>query len=143
MISDFAIASKKILTLIPNRVVLATIRNLAKCPSPTTLIQKQYIPALGTKADEQRHQHICIDDSHRRDDVDLARKLIFEKGLGIKSTKVEGLLQSKSYTPTRVWIYLFICSLYALTVVLLERLFPSTLPIQLQFLLLVCPRSFA
>ena len=85
-----------------HRVVLSTIRNLGKCPSLRTLIQKQYIPALGTTADDQRCQHIRLDDDHRQNNVELARKLIFEKGLGIKSTRVEGLLDSKSYTPTRV-----------------------------------------
>jgi len=124
-------------------VVLSTIRNLGKCPSPRTLIQKQYIPGLGTTADDQRRQHIRLDDDHRQNNVELARKSIFEKGLGIKSTKVEGLLESKSYTPTRVWIFVSIHTLYPLTNVLLERLFPLALPIQLQFLLLVCPRSSA
>ena len=38
----------------------------------------------------------------------LPRKFIFEKGLGIKSKGVEGLLESRSYTPTRVCILLFI-----------------------------------
>jgi hypothetical protein len=87
------------------RVVLSTIRNLGKCPSPTTLIEKQYIPGLGTTANDQRHQHIRIDDDHRQENVELARKFIFEKGLGIKSKGVEGLLESRSYTPTRVCIF--------------------------------------
>jgi hypothetical protein len=89
-----------------HRVVLSTIRNLGKCPSPRTLIQKQYIPGLGTTADDQRRQHIRLDNDHRQRNVELAREFIFEKGLGIKSTRVEGLLESKSYTPTRVWIFL-------------------------------------
>ena len=84
------------------RVVLSTIRYLAACPSPRTLIQKKYISALGTTVDEQRCQHLRIDDECRREKVETARRFIFEKGLGVKSTKVEGLLKEESYTPTRV-----------------------------------------
>ena len=124
-----------------NRVVLSTIRNLGKCPSPRTLIQKQYIPGLGTMVDDQRCQHIRLDDDHRQNNVELAQKFIFEKGLGIKSKGVEGLLESKSYMPTRVCIFASIQTLNPLTKVLLECLFPSALPTQLQFLLLVCARS--
>jgi hypothetical protein len=87
------------------RVVLSTIRNLGKCPSPRTDIEKKYIPALGTTADDQRRQHIRLDSDHRQENVELARKFIFEKGLGIKSKGVEGLLESRSYTPNRVCIF--------------------------------------
>lgn len=93
-------------------MVLSTIRNLGKCPSPRTLIEKQYISGLGTRVDDQRRQHIRLDNNHRQENVELARKLIFEKGLGIKSKGVEGLLESKSYTPTRVRIF---CSYSYLT----------------------------
>ena len=40
-------------------------------------------------ADDQRHQRICLDNDHRQENVELARKFIFEKGLGIKSKGVE------------------------------------------------------
>ena len=66
------------------------------------MIQKKYISALGTTADEQRHQHLRIDDEDRREKVETARKFIFEKGFGVKSTKVEGHLKEDSYTPSRV-----------------------------------------
>ena len=88
-----------------SRVVLSTIRNLGKCPSPRTLIEKWYIQGLGTMADDQQRQHIRLDNVHRQENVELARKFIFEKGLGIKSKGVEGLLDSQSYTPTRVCIF--------------------------------------
>ena len=68
--------------------------------------------------------------------MELARKFIFEKGLGIKSKGVERLVASESYTPTRACIFL-IHTLLALTNVLLERVFPSALQIQLQFFLFV------
>jgi hypothetical protein len=84
------------------RVILSTIRYLAGCPSPQTLIQKKYISALGTRADEQRRQHLRIDDEHRREKVETARRFIFEKGFSVKSTKVESLLKDESYTPSRV-----------------------------------------
>ena len=68
------------------------------------LIKKQYILAIGTTADDQRRQHIQIDNDHREENVELAQNFIFEKGLGIKSKGVEGLLESRSYTPTQVCI---------------------------------------
>jgi hypothetical protein len=110
--SDFFLHSPDILFY---RVVLSTIRNLGKFPSPRTLIQKNYIPGLGTTADDQRRQHIRLDDEHRQNNVELARKFIFEKGLGIKSKGVEGLLETKSYTPTRVWIFVSLLHPLALT----------------------------
>ena len=112
-----------------HRVVISTIRNLGKCPSPRTEIEKKYIPGLGTMADDQRREHIRLDDEHRQENVELARKFIFEKGLGIKSTAVEGLLESKSYTPTRVCISVFIFNLYPLTYFLVECLFSPTITI--------------
>jgi hypothetical protein len=107
------------------RVILSTIRYLAACPSPRTLIQKKYIPALGTTADEQRRQHLRIDDDHRREKVETARKFIFEKGLGVKSKNIESRLKEESYTPTRVRLIPFeflglLAKTYAFN--LLERL---------------------
>lgn len=78
-----------------------TIRYLAGCPSPRTLLQKKYIPALGTTADEQRRQHLRIDEI-RREKVEAAQKFIFEKGFGVKSTNIESRLKEESYTSTRV-----------------------------------------
>ena len=87
------------------RVVISTIRKQGKCPSPRTFIEEKYISALGSMADDQRRQHIRLDNDHRQENVKLARKFIFEKGLGIRSKGVEGLLGSTSYTPTRVCIF--------------------------------------
>ena len=81
------------------------IRKQGKCPSPRTFIEEKYISALGSMADDQRRQHIRLDNDHRQENVKLARKFIFEKGLGIRSKGVEGLLGSTSYTPTRVCIF--------------------------------------
>ena len=79
-------------------------------------------------ADDQRRQRIRLDNDHRQENVELARKFIFEKGLGIKSKGVEGLIGSTSYTPTRVCI--FISYLYfTSTNKYLERFLPSTLQI--------------
>ena len=123
-----------------HRVILSTIRNLGKCPSPRMLLQKQYILGLGTRADDQR-QNIHLDDNHWKNNVELAQKFIFENGLGIKSTGVEGLLESKSYMPTQVQVFASIHTLNSLTNVILERLFPSVSPHSTSILFLVCPQS--
>jgi hypothetical protein len=126
-----------------SRVIISTIRKQGKFPSPRTLIEERYIQGLGTTADDQRRQHIRLDDDHRQENVELARKFIFEKGLGIKSKGVEGLLASKSYTPTRVCISFVIHTLLLLTNDLLERLLSPALQIQVQFFFFVRSRSTA
>jgi hypothetical protein len=116
---------------------------LGKCPSPRTEILKKFIPGLGTTADDQRRQHIRLDNDHRRMKVELARELIFEKGLAVKSDRVEALLAPSSYTPTRVCVFGSYQTLVPLTNVLLECFFPSALTIQLQFFFYVRSGSTA
>jgi hypothetical protein len=52
-------------------------------------MQKAHIPALGTKADDQRREHIRMDTDTRRELVEAARRLIFIQGYGITSKAVE------------------------------------------------------
>jgi hypothetical protein len=65
-----------------------------------------YISCLGTKVDEQRRQHIRLDDDTRRELIKASRKLIFVHGVGITGAKVEERLQPQSLTPTMVIILL-------------------------------------
>lgn len=85
-----------------NRILLATIRYLAKCPCPRCLIPMVRISGLGTHIDEQRRRHMRIDTEHRREKVEISRKYIYEGGRGIKSKAVEDLLKEDSLVPTRV-----------------------------------------
>ncbi|PPQ82246.1 hypothetical protein CVT25_008397, partial [Psilocybe cyanescens] len=85
----------------PEKVLLSTIRNLAKCLCPRCYIQKRHVNALGTNVDCQRRSHKHVDTEHRQDRVNISRKWIYEHGKGVKSKFVEDLLQEKSYVPTR------------------------------------------
>lgn len=85
-----------------NRVLLATIRSLAKCPCPRCFVEKGKIERLGTQADIHVRQRERCDDHPRRADVEHTRSWIYERGYGINSVHVDRVLASKSYVPTRV-----------------------------------------
>ncbi|KAI0071414.1 hypothetical protein K474DRAFT_1735052 [Panus rudis PR-1116 ss-1] len=85
----------------PEKVLLASIRNLGTCPCPRCTIAKAKIPELGMKRDDARrvseqrkHDHVYKWDMKR------SRQHIYEKGRGVKSTPVEALLSKYSYVPT-------------------------------------------
>ena len=84
------------------RVLLATIRNLGRCPCPRCEIQKVYVSGLGTTVDRQRWDHERTDTLSRIGRIDTAHKAIFEKGVGVTSTRVVNILKERSEVPTRV-----------------------------------------
>lgn len=84
------------------RALLATIRNLGRCPCPRCEIQKVHVGGLGTTVDQQRRNHERTDTLSRIGRIDLARKFIFEKGAGVTSTRVENILKERSEVPTHV-----------------------------------------
>ncbi|KAJ7076247.1 hypothetical protein B0H15DRAFT_790815 [Mycena belliarum] len=85
----------------PEKVLLATLRDMGKCPCPRCKIAKEDIPDLGTDADAKvRVDAIRRDDSLRREKVAAARKLIYEDGYVVNSARVEDLLKSESLVPT-------------------------------------------
>ncbi len=57
------------------------------------------------KRDWTRRQasgNVRVDDKHLRRKVNLARKWIYEEGLGVQSAAVENLLKEESLVPTEV-----------------------------------------
>ena len=86
------------------RVLLATIKYLARHCCPRCEIRKQQIAALGTTADEQRRKHKRVDDQSRSIRVEAARTAIFQMGSGIKGKAVEDIMSQKSEVPTHVCI---------------------------------------
>jgi hypothetical protein len=83
--------------------LLACIKYLGKFPCPHCLIPNHQISELGTKNDKKRWEKLArVDDEHRRDTVELARKRIYEKGTNVKSKSIKDLLGPKGWTPTRV-----------------------------------------
>ena len=96
---------KLILTF--NRVLLSTIKSLGGCPCPRCLVQKDKIGKLGTLADRKTRKNlktVQTDSIQRQKRVELTRRWIFEKGMGIGSARVEGILKKRSEVPTRVCI---------------------------------------
>jgi hypothetical protein len=82
---------------------MSCLRYLAHCPCPRCLLLKSKISLIGSKTDTK----MCLvlvrkDSEERREKVEQARTLMFEKGIAITSVKIERILQPQSLTPTRV-----------------------------------------
>ncbi|KAI0645610.1 hypothetical protein C8Q79DRAFT_965394 [Trametes meyenii] len=85
----------------PEKVLLATVRDMGICPCPRCLIPKDMICELGTARDhEWRTTDARKDDTERQRAVLTARSYILKKGLGVNSTAVEAVLKSRSLVPT-------------------------------------------
>lgn len=86
-----------------NRILLACIKYLGKCPCPICLVEKHQVPNLGTKIDMKIHMEQKRNDTdHRRDTIDLVRKWIFELGMNVGSIHIDRVLGPHSLVPTRV-----------------------------------------
>lgn len=57
---------------------------------------------MGTKIDAKRRENIREDNIRRQEKIELTRGWIFERGVGVNSTWVEGVLKPNSWIPTRV-----------------------------------------
>jgi hypothetical protein len=87
------------------RVLLASIKYLGNCPCPRCLITKDQIHEIGMKRDKQRREKLSrVDSDRRKRTIELARKLIFDKGIRPGSKFVTKLLDENSLTPNRVCI---------------------------------------
>ncbi|KAJ7174906.1 hypothetical protein C8R46DRAFT_1161271 [Mycena filopes] len=85
----------------PEKVLLATIRNLGHCPCPRCLVTKDKLDQLGTVRDAKtRVQERRVDDEGYRFYIRKARDWIYRLGKVIRAQKVEGLLAAKSLVPT-------------------------------------------
>ncbi|KAJ7166408.1 hypothetical protein C8R43DRAFT_1162986, partial [Mycena crocata] len=85
----------------PEKVLIATLRDMGKCPCPRCKIAKEDLPGLGTPKDTAvRVEQVRRDDTARRDKVAEARKLIYEDGYVVNSTKVDDILKEESLVPT-------------------------------------------
>lgn len=85
-----------------NRVLIATVRNLGGCPCPCCLIPKDHIHNMGRPRDRMQCETLARNDVTRHSLVSEARKLIYEKDLGVGSTRVEQILKPQSWVPTSV-----------------------------------------
>ncbi|KAI0822396.1 hypothetical protein BC628DRAFT_1317041, partial [Trametes gibbosa] len=84
----------------PEKVLLATVRDMGNCPCPRCLVLKTDIHLVGTPASmKQRVQHMRTDTPACQADVNAARALIYNQGKGIVSVPVERYLKETSQVP--------------------------------------------
>ncbi|KAJ7141091.1 hypothetical protein C8R44DRAFT_604743 [Mycena epipterygia] len=87
----------------PEKILLATIRNLGRCPCPRCLVTKDKLDQVGNLRDDKaRVTTERVDNEQHRSYVEIARNWIYRKAMAIKSKKVEDLLFPKSWVPTAV-----------------------------------------
>ncbi|KAI0057935.1 hypothetical protein BV25DRAFT_1872245 [Artomyces pyxidatus] len=84
----------------PEKILLASIRNLGGFPCPRCLVSLSLVHQMGTPADMHcRQAKLRIDNSSRWSRIKAARKLIYEKNLQVNSAAVNQLLQEESLVP--------------------------------------------
>lgn len=75
---------------------------------PRCLSPKSKITQVGSKMDmRNRVKLMRVDSEARRYDIEVARKMLFEKGINISSTKIDRILSPTSAVPTRVCAYCY------------------------------------
>jgi hypothetical protein len=85
------------------RMLMTCLKYLSTCPCPRCLLLRSKIHRIGSKSDTRdRLRLIRVDSESRRDAVDSARRLLFEKGVNITSTRIKNILDEESLTATRV-----------------------------------------
>ncbi|KAJ6605147.1 hypothetical protein B0H10DRAFT_1886664, partial [Mycena sp. CBHHK59/15] len=85
----------------PEKVLLATIRNLGKAPCPRCYLPKEDIPELGTVRDDKKRETLARTDDHVQDGtLGRIRRWIFQLGHKVKSTTFDYYLLARSWTPT-------------------------------------------
>ena len=84
--------------------MIATIRDMGRCPCPRCTIKKEDFGALGTTTDaESRRINARHDDDNFRAIVQEARDNIYRRGYALGSQPgVERLLREHSLVPTLV-----------------------------------------
>ncbi|KIK04639.1 hypothetical protein K443DRAFT_92736, partial [Laccaria amethystina LaAM-08-1] len=84
----------------PEKVLIATIKSLGRCPCPWCFVRKDQIGDLGTANDMKHHENICTDSQDRQEKAKTARKGIFQKGHAVASNVFNTLLGVTSMVPT-------------------------------------------
>ena len=110
-----------------HRILIVSIRNLGRCPCPRCLIPLDHVANMGMRRDmAQRKTLARIDNVKRRNRVEMARKMIYEKGYVVDSRAVEVLLQEDSLVPTAVRAFSFLRRLISM-LILCQNAFSSKL----------------
>lgn len=62
---------------------------------------------MGSTVDQQRRSHIREDDEHVRNDINRARRWIYERGYAPEGSQIEALLASRSLIPVQVCLIFY------------------------------------
>ncbi|KAG2051220.1 hypothetical protein BDR06DRAFT_983647 [Suillus hirtellus] len=84
----------------PEKVLIATVRNLGGCPCPCCLIPKKHIQNMGKPQDRIQCRTLACSNAKQRTMVSTAQSLIYEKNFVVRSAPVEQILKSQSWVPT-------------------------------------------
>ncbi|EGO04308.1 hypothetical protein SERLA73DRAFT_43733, partial [Serpula lacrymans var. lacrymans S7.3] len=85
----------------PEKVLLAGIKFLGKCPCPRCLVKKQDLAKMGMKRDmRQRVKKIRVDNEDHWRRIKFAWQLMFEKGVSVGGKRVNAQLDKWSYVST-------------------------------------------
>ncbi|KAI0055213.1 hypothetical protein BV25DRAFT_1815943, partial [Artomyces pyxidatus] len=86
----------------PEKILLASIRNLGNCPCPRCLVSLSRVHQIGTETDMiERKTRARTDDPQRQEKVEAARRLIYERNLQVASDAVEAWLKEESLVPNQ------------------------------------------
>ncbi|KAF8834345.1 hypothetical protein BDN67DRAFT_992684 [Paxillus ammoniavirescens] len=86
----------------PEKVLIATIRNLGTCPCPQCLIPKDHVHNVASEIDVLQRRILAHRDTEERcEKVAAARKLIYEQQYVVNTPQVEALLKNESLVPTK------------------------------------------
>ncbi|KAG2049274.1 hypothetical protein BDR06DRAFT_991207, partial [Suillus hirtellus] len=83
----------------PEKVLVATIRQLGGCPCSQCLIPMNMLHCLGTSCNRQQRATLAHSNTLRSQLVATARDLIYKNNLGVDSTAVESILKSNLWVP--------------------------------------------
>ncbi|QRV96106.1 patatin-like phospholipase protein [Ceratobasidium sp. AG-Ba] len=84
----------------PEKVLIATIKDLGMHPCPRCLITKPELSQLGLPSDNNMRKNYRVDDDSQRSKVLDARRLIYHDGYVVNSKHVQDLLSDTSNVPT-------------------------------------------
>ena len=83
--------------------MVASIKNIGKCPCTRCSIPLEEVSRLGMKGDRRNRERLVrIDDSDRRTRVEIARNAIYNANLSITHDEVANQLDDLSLVPTNV-----------------------------------------
>ena len=72
---------------------------------PQCLSLKSKITQVGSKMDMHNQlKLVCVDSEACRFDIEVARRMLFQKGINISSVKIDQVLGPTSAVPTRVCV---------------------------------------